>query len=55
MALWLLEDQPLYEKHYYYTFVVQEMEYLGHIVFNEGVKVNHRKIASMMERVIHNT
>ena len=43
-VLKLLEEKQLYAKSSKCFFGVQEVEYLGHIVFHEGVKVGPRKI-----------
>ena len=48
-GLKLLEDKQLYAKNSKCAFGVQEVEYLGHIVFHEGVKMNPNKIKAMME------
>jgi len=40
----LLEEKPLYAKSSKLFFGVQEVEYLGHIVSHEGVKVDPIKI-----------
>jgi hypothetical protein len=42
-VLKLLEEQQLYAKPSKCAFGVQEVEYLGHIVSHEGVKVNPNK------------
>ena len=49
IVLQLLEEQQLYENPSKCAFGVQEVEYLGHIVSHEGVKVDPKKIKSMME------
>ena len=49
MVLKLLEEKQLYEKPSKCPFGVQEVEYLGHIVSHEGVKVDPNKVKSMME------
>ena len=46
-VLQLLEEKQLYEKRSKCFFGVQEVEYLGHIVFHEGVKVDPRKIKAI--------
>jgi hypothetical protein len=50
-----LEEKQLYEKPSKCAFGVQEVEYLGHIVSHEGVKVDHKKIKSMREWKIPKT
>jgi hypothetical protein len=45
----LLEQKQLYEKLSKCSFGVKEVEYLGHIVSHEGVKVDPNKNKSMME------
>ena len=45
----LLEEKQLYEKTSNFFFGVQEVEYLGHIVSHEGVKVDPRKIKAIKE------
>jgi hypothetical protein len=54
-VLQLLEEQQLYAKPSKCAFGVQEVEYLGHIVFHEGVKVNPNKIKAMREWTIPKT
>ena len=49
MVLKLLEEKQLYAKTSKCFFGVQEVEYLGHIVSLEGVKVYPRKIKSIKE------
>ena len=39
MVLKLLEEKQLYAKMSKFFFGVQEVEYLGHIISHEGVKV----------------
>jgi hypothetical protein len=51
----LLEEQHIYENPSKCAFGVQEVEYLGHIICHEGVKVDPRKIKSMMEWIIPKT
>ena len=46
-VLKLLEEKQLYEKTSKYFFEVQEVEYLGHIVSQEGVKVDSKKIKAI--------
>jgi len=48
-VLQLLEEKQLYAKSSKCFFGVQEVEYLGHIVSHEGVKVDPRKIKSIKE------
>jgi hypothetical protein len=55
MVLKLLEEQQLYAKPSKCGFGVQEVEYLGHIVSQEGVKVDPNKIITMMEWPIPKT
>jgi len=43
MLLKLLDEKQLYAKIWKCFFGVQEVEYLGHIVSHEGVKVELRK------------
>ena len=49
MVLKLLEEKQLYAKISKCFFGVQEVEYLGHIVSHEGVKVDPTKIKAIME------
>ncbi len=49
MVLKLLEEKQLYAKISKCFFGVQEMEYLGHIVSHEGVKVDLSKIKTIKE------
>ena len=44
MVLKLLEEKQLYVNPSKYAFGVQEMEYLGHIVSHEGIKVDPKNI-----------
>jgi hypothetical protein len=44
-----LEEQNIYANPSKCAFGVQEVEYLGHIVSHEGVKVDSKKIEAMME------
>ena len=55
MVLKLLEEKKLYENPSKCSFGVQELEYLGHIVSREGVKVDPNKIKSMREWPIPKT
>ena len=48
-VLKLLEEKQLYEKTSKFFFGVQEVEYMGHIVSHEGVKVYTNKIKSIKE------
>ena len=43
-VLKLLEEKQLYAQTSKCFFGVQEVEYLGHIVSQEGIKVDHNKI-----------
>ena len=45
----LLEEKQLYAKTSKCFFGVQELEYLGHIVSHEGVKIHHSKIKTIKE------
>jgi len=49
MVFKLLEENTLYAKSSKCFFEVQEVEYLGHIVFHEGVKVDPNKKKSIKE------
>ena len=51
-VLQLLKEQQLYAKPYICFFEVKEVEYLGHIVSLEGVKVDPNKIKAMMDWMI---
>ena len=46
-VLKLLEEKQLYAKTSKCFFGVQEVEYLGHIVSHEGVKVDPNKIEAI--------
>jgi hypothetical protein len=48
-VLQLLKEQQLYDKPSKCFFGVKEVEYLGHIVSHEGVKVDPNKIKVMMD------
>eukprot|EP00253_Pinus_taeda_P017041 PITA_17041 len=48
-VLQLLEEKQLYAKRSKFFFGVQELEYLGHIVSHEGVKVDPSKIKAIKE------
>jgi hypothetical protein len=54
-VLQLLKEQQLYAKPSKCFFGVKEVEYLGHIVSHEGVKVDPNKIKAMMEWPIPKT
>jgi hypothetical protein len=47
-VLQLLKEKQLYAKPYKCFFGVNGVEYLGHIVSHEGVKVDSNKIMAMM-------
>jgi hypothetical protein len=53
--LQLLKEQQLYAKPSKCFFGVKEVEYLGHIVSHEGVKVDPNKIKAMMDLLIPKT
>ena len=46
-VLQILENNKLYVKNPKYVFGKQEVEYLSHIVSNEGVKVDPWKIQAI--------
>jgi len=48
-VLQLLEEKQLYAKRSKCFFGVQEVEYLGHIISHEGVKVDPSKIKAIKE------
>ena len=48
-VLQLLEEKQLYAKRSKCFFGVQEVEYLGHIVSHEDVKVDHSKMKTIKE------
>jgi len=48
-VLKLLEEKQLYAKPLKCFFGVQDVEYLGHIVSHEGVKVDPSKIKAINE------
>ena len=48
-VLKIMEEKQLYEKTSKFFFGVQEVEYLGHIVSHEGVKVDPKKIKAIKE------
>jgi hypothetical protein len=54
-VLQLLKEQQLYAKPSKCIFGVKEVEYLGHIVSHEGVKVDPNKIKAMMDWLIPKT
>jgi hypothetical protein len=54
-VLELLKEQQLYAKPSKCFFGVKEVEYLGHIVSHEGVKVDPNKIKDMMDWTIPKT
>ena len=54
-VLKLLKEKELYVKPSKKFFGIKEVEYLGHIVSHEGVKVDPKKIKSMMEWMIPKT
>ena len=47
MVLKLLEEKKLYAETSKYFFGVHEVEYLGHIVSHEGVKLDPKKIKAI--------
>jgi hypothetical protein len=51
----LLKEQQLYSKPSKCFFGVKEVEYLGHIVSHEGVKVDPNKIKAMMDWLLPKT
>ena len=55
MVLQLLKEKELYAKHSKCFFGIKEVEYLGHILSHVGVKVDPKKIKSMMEWTIPKT
>ena len=54
-VLQLLKEQQIYAKPSKCFFGVNEVEYLGHIVSHEGVKVDLNKIKAMMDWPIPKT
>jgi hypothetical protein len=54
-VLQLLKEQKLYAKPSKCFFGVKEVEYLGHIVSHEGVKVDPNNIKAMMDWPIPKT
>jgi hypothetical protein len=55
MVLKLLEEKKLNANPYKSSFWVQEVEYLGHLVSHESVKVDPNKIKAMREWPIPKT
>ena len=53
--LQLLKEQQLHAKHSNFFFGVKEVEYLGHVVSHESVKVDPKKIKAMMDWTIPKT
>ena len=49
-VLQILEEKQLYGKRSKCFFGVKEVEYMGHILSHEGVKVNPRKIKAIRNR-----
>ena len=47
--LHLLKDKQLYAKPFKCFSGVKEVEYLGHIVYDEGFKIDPNKINAMMD------
>jgi hypothetical protein len=54
-VLQLLEEKQIYAKTSKCAFGVQEVEYLGHIVSHEGVKLDPNKIKAIKEWQIPKT
>jgi hypothetical protein len=54
-VLQLLKEKQLYAKPSKCFFGVKEVEYLGHIVSHEGVKVDPNKIKAMIDWLIPKT
>jgi hypothetical protein len=54
-VLQLLEDKKMYANPSKFSFGVHDVEYLGHIISHEGVKVDPNKIKSMRESLISKT
>ena len=50
--LQLLKEKQFYTKPFKCFIGVQEVEYLGHIVYHEGVKVDPTKIKAVMDWLI---
>ena len=54
-VLQLLKEQQLYAKPSKCFFGIKEVEYLGHIISHEGVKVDPNMIKAMMDWPIPKT
>jgi hypothetical protein len=54
-VLQLIKEQQIYAKPYKCFFWVKELEYFGHIIFHEGVKVDPNNIKAMMNWPIPKT
>jgi hypothetical protein len=54
-VLQLLKEKQLYAKRSKCLFGLKEVDYLGHIVSHEGVKVDPNKIKAMMDGPIPKT
>jgi hypothetical protein len=54
-VLQLLKEKQLYAKPSKFFFGVKEVDYLGHIVSHEGVKVDPKNIKAMMDWPIPKT
>jgi hypothetical protein len=54
-VLQLLKEQQVYAKPSKFFFGVKDVDYLGHIVSHEGVKVDPNKIKAMMDWMILKT
>jgi hypothetical protein len=55
MVFKTLEEQQLYAKPSNCAFGARKVEYLGHIISHEGVKVDPNKIKSMIKWIILKT
>ena len=55
MVLTALEVKQLYAKPSKCAFGVQEVEYVGHTISHDGVKVDCKKIKAFREWSIRNT
>ena len=55
MVLQILKEQHLYAKPSKCFFGVKKVEYLGHILSHEGVKVDPKNVKSMMDWPIPKT